>query len=400
MEVVYFYRFFVDMNSIFPKYESHGVKEKDGKYVLNNRTLSRYKEKANKHLNDTSFKDFPMFSDASYKALINKIRYFLYPDKRLEQNDDIISDVEFVNKCIDFLSQQTRREINFSFLSLVSGYDSEYQEEIEQQNNLKKDAIEHIFNEIISLFMNSSCLIPTFDFEDWERVGNVVAYDCLYDLIFSLYVRYCIAFMNEHIFNIRNIYFTAGEMQELIEWGILSISQTMNSTFNYEKEEEICNVLTSKMGELVHLVQDIVQCKSYSNLDSSIKEKLLGQSVYEKAEWKNICVSTVIQEANQDMMMNILNSKLYFKNHQCANYLAFSFSSTQKYEKAREKIIEYYEILKEALEIVDWTKYPSDKDLVYLFDKVGLIYYILEHYRYYVPETKEHFYDPVTRSYD
>ena len=79
-----------------------------------------------------------------------------------------------------------------------------------------------------------------------------------------------------------------------------------------------------------------------------------------------------------DMMMNILNSKLYFKNHQCANYLAFSFSSTQKYEKAREKIIEYYEILKEALEIVDWTKYPSDKDLVYLFDKVGLIYYILE----------------------
>lgn len=154
------------------------------------------------------------------------------------------------------------------------------------------------------------------------------------------------------------------------------------------------------MGELVHLVQDIVQCKSYSNLDSSIKEKLLGQSVYEKAEWKNICVSTVIQEANQDMMMNILNSKLYFKNHQCANYLAFSFSSTQKYEKAREKIIEYYEILKEALEIVDWTKYPSDKDLVYLFDKVGLIYYILEHYRYYVPETKEHFYDPVTRSYD
>lgn len=400
MEVVYFFRFFVDMNSIFPKFESHGVKEKDGKYVLNNRTLSRYKEKANKHLNDTSFKDFPMFSDASYKALINKIRYFLYPDKRLEQNDDIISDVEFVNKCIDFLSQQTRREINFSFLSLVSGYDSEYQEEIEQQNNLKKDAIEYIFNEIISLFMNSSCLIPTFDFEDWERVGNVVAYDCLYDLIFSLYVRYRIAFMNEHIFNIRNIYFTAGEMQELIEWGILSISQTMNSTFDYEKEEEICNVLTSKMGELVHLVQDIVQCKSYSNLDSSIKEKLLGQSVYEKAEWKNICVSTVIQEANQDMMMNILNSKLYFKNHQCANYLAFSFSSTQKYEKAREKIIEYYEILKEALEIVDWTKYPSDKDLVYLFDKVGLIYYILEHYRYYVPETKEHFYDPVTRSYD
>jgi hypothetical protein len=161
-DVISFADFLKQSNYIFTGFESTVGIESNGKYRLHKgRTLSRYIS------NNKSGQNQKLRDDVC-DCFLNKIRYCLYPEKRIQSEDINVESIDvFSDKCITLIFQLTG--INFAFLRM----DNENKKFIAVQ----KATIENLFEIIVSLFKSAEANSLYFNTEG--KINNTEIKRCV-----------------------------------------------------------------------------------------------------------------------------------------------------------------------------------------------------------------------------
>lgn len=110
-------QFIIDSQCLFPGYEKASVEE-----IKSGEEICKYKLKKSKRTLSNVINNEGEYNPRMIReAFLNKIRFFLYPEQRVNTTDDLISDGEFIVNCIHFLCNKTYGNIRISsFLSILT----------------------------------------------------------------------------------------------------------------------------------------------------------------------------------------------------------------------------------------------------------------------------------------
>lgn len=224
-----------------------GGKTKSEYYLKDSQALSKYVKKCRKNPECN-------FTAASISGFLNKCRYFIYPERRMENYHIDISVREFSERCVTMFFEKFG--INFSFFRI----NSDNKKFIEVQ----KKCLENLFEQIISMFSKHG------DFEEREFLYFLKMYYCRYRLelyntdmkfLFDNYDVLIQSELNDYVryttnafHKLKSIYTRARHIYERDEY-ILEIRRHYQK--NIKDIETVCEQVSDAMKSGVNNIENL-----------------------------------------------------------------------------------------------------------------------------------------------
>lgn len=419
IEYIHFTDFFALINGVFPeeyKYKSGELFE--DKYILtDNPTIYNYINGKNRAADNFSDSEQEKgLTKELCEAFLNKLRFFLYPEKRVVQQVEISCSPRFVVlACIDIIAILTRHgacSVNFSFLNIEPG------SQTSDFNLIIKHAIDQIYTEILYFFKNAkrNC-VECFDL---KRFINI------------LFIKYRNEFFTKNYIQDKRSCFSVDELEILMRcsmermscrirkkiskykkindilkrrqaYVLINLQQTMKSIkslISVEKFDELDanykKILTQYVSEVIR-VEKIFAFDDNYNLEKELLERI--EPLKLNKDWKKYVINAVIYcffvRLGHDEFGGYNFDMVYGKSAFFQSFHSISLAVLiEYYVMSRDKCIEginifnsWYGILSEIVSTIDYADWMNNnkytKYLLSLFEIIGMLFHCLSCYGEY-----------------